>query len=210
MKKIWQSSFSFHYPPNGKMPVRMWWQIFQTWINYQILGFSLQLEWICWSIGVGRFISPQDGNLQCWKLARDFRRCYILFGWDFLRKEKGKYTVTLINRSYLILSRIQQEVVLLILRTVFAVGFRWLSFLQLKLWERIYPCRYEVVRRQLSSICVSTFTNVLLLHFKVNKFDQQLVQRVQFYRHDWLPICRYKTREFWGLFAEVREKSVFF
>ena len=36
---------------------------------------------------------------------------------------KGKYTVTLINRSYLILPRIQHKVVLLILRTVFAVGF---------------------------------------------------------------------------------------
>ena len=34
-----------------------------------------------------------------------------------------------------------------------------------------YPCRKEIVRRQLSSICVSTFTNVLALHFKV-KFDQ--------------------------------------
>ena len=42
---------------------------------------------------------------------------------DFLRKEKGKYTVTLINRSYLILPRIQRKVILLILRTVFAVGF---------------------------------------------------------------------------------------
>ena len=30
-----------------------------------------------------------------------------------MRKEKGKYTVTLINRSYLILPRIQHKVVLL-------------------------------------------------------------------------------------------------
>ena len=35
---------------------------------------------------------------------------------------QGKDTVTL-NRSYLILPRIQNKVVLLILRTVFAVGF---------------------------------------------------------------------------------------
>ena len=41
----------------------------------------------------------------------------------FAKKEKGKYTVTLINRSYLILPRIQHKVVLLVLRTVFAVGF---------------------------------------------------------------------------------------
>ena len=33
------------------------------------------------------------------------------------------------------------------------------------------------VRRQLSFICVSTFTNVLALHFKV-KFDQFFLQRV--------------------------------
>ena len=26
--------------------------------------------------------------------------------------------------------------------------------------------------------------------------------------HDWLQICRYKTRELLGLFAEVREKSI--
>ena len=39
-----------------------------------------------------------------------------------LRKEKGKYRVTLINISYLILHRIQHKVVLLVLRTVFAVA----------------------------------------------------------------------------------------
>ena len=41
----------------------------------------------------------------------------------FAKREGTKYTVTLINRSYLILPRIQHKVVLLILRTVFAVGF---------------------------------------------------------------------------------------
>ena len=30
----------------------------------------------------------------------------------------------------------------------------------------------------------------------------------EFYVHDWLQSCRYKIRELWGLFAEVREKSV--
>ena len=60
-KKIWQSSCSFHYP-NGKVPVRMWWQIFQAWINYPIQGFSSQLKWIGWSTGVGGFICPQNGN----------------------------------------------------------------------------------------------------------------------------------------------------
>ena len=41
----------------------------------------------------------------------------------FCRTEKGKYTVTLINRSYLILPGIQHKVILLVLRIVFAVGF---------------------------------------------------------------------------------------
>ena len=41
----------------------------------------------------------------------------------FSRKEKGKYTVTLINRCSLILSRIQHKVVLLVLQIVFAVDF---------------------------------------------------------------------------------------
>ena len=31
----------------------------------------------------------------------------------------------------------------------------------------------------------------------------------EFYGHDWLQTCRYKTRELWGLFAEVREKLSF-
>ena len=51
---------------------------------------------------------------------------------------KGKYTVTLINRSYLILPPIQHKVVLLILRTVFAAGFWLLNFLQLKFWARMH------------------------------------------------------------------------
>ena len=58
-------------------------------------------------------ISPQDGNLQYLKLVGDFRRCYIVLCCDFLRKEKGKYKVTLIKISYLILFRIQHKVVLL-------------------------------------------------------------------------------------------------
>ena len=41
----------------------------------------------------------------------------------FFRKEKGKYTVILINRCYLIWPRIQHKVVLLVLQIVFAAGF---------------------------------------------------------------------------------------
>ena len=41
------------------------------------------------------------------------------------------------NGSSLILPRVQHKVVLLVLRTVFAVGFGLLSFLQLNFWARI-------------------------------------------------------------------------
>ena len=51
------------------------------------------------------------------------------------------------------------------------------QFLATEAFGQEYPCGQEIVRRQLSSICVSTFTNVLALHFKV-KFDQLFVQRV--------------------------------
>ena len=41
----------------------------------------------------------------------------------FFGKEKGKYTITLINRSSLISIRIQHKVVLLVVLTVFAIDF---------------------------------------------------------------------------------------
>ena len=43
----------------------------------------------------------------------------------------------LINRNSFILPRVQHKFVLLVLRTVFAVCFWLLSYLQLKLWARI-------------------------------------------------------------------------
>ena len=46
----------------------------------------------------------------------------------------------------------------------------------------------------------------IALHFQV-KFDHLFVCS-EFYSHDWLQTCRYKTRELWSLFAEVREKSI--
>ena len=42
---------------------------------------------------------------------------------DLFRKEEGKYTVTLIIGSSLILQRIQHKVVLLVVLTIFAGGF---------------------------------------------------------------------------------------
>ena len=67
-------------------------------------------------------IPPKDGDLRCQHLVSDFCRCYIAL-LRFFGKEKGKNTVTLLNRSFLILPRIQHKVVLPVLRTVFAVGF---------------------------------------------------------------------------------------
>ena len=54
------------------------------------------------------------------EISVDVISCFVE---TFLRKEKGKYRVTSINRSYLILPRIQHKVVLLVLQTVFAVSF---------------------------------------------------------------------------------------
>ena len=62
-----------------------------------------------------------------------------------------------------------------------------------------------MVRRQFCSICVPMFTYVLALHFKVNLTS---ILYSEFYGQDLLQTCRYETRELWGLFAEVREKSV--
>ena len=42
---------------------------------------------------------------------------------DRFRKERVKYKVSLMNGSSLILPRVQHKVVLVVLRTVFAVGF---------------------------------------------------------------------------------------
>ena len=108
------------------------------------------------------------------------------------------------NESSLILPLIQHKVVLLVLRTVFALAFWLPSLLHLSFGQE-YLCRYEMVRRQFCSICVPMFTYVLALHFKVNLTS---ILYSEFYGQDLLQTCRYETRELWGLFAEVREKSV--
>ena len=101
-----------------------------------------------------------------WEISVDV----IVLCWDFLRKEKGKYTVTLINRSYLIFPRIQHKVVLLVLRSVFAVCFWLLNFLQLKLWARI-PLQIGDGSSAVVLYLCFNFHNiiVLLLHFKVTR-----------------------------------------
>ena len=50
----------------------------------------------------------------------------------FFRKEKGKYSATLINRRSFILPAFSISVVVLALRTVFAVGFLITQFLATK------------------------------------------------------------------------------
>ena len=120
------------------MPVRMWWQIFQTWINYLIQGFSLQLKmdrlkyWSWWLY----FSSRREPSVL--KTGRIFRRCYILLFWDFFFSKREEQIHSNFDKQMFIhLSRIQHKVVLLALGTVFAVGFWLPSFLQLKLWARI-------------------------------------------------------------------------
>ena len=120
----------------------------------------------------------------------------------FCKKRREKCTVTMINRSYLILLRIQHKVSLLVLRSVFAVCFWLLNFLQLKLWARITLQIGDGPSAVVLYLCFN-FHN--LVHLRLNFTTYSCSE---FYGHDWLQTCRYETRELWGLFAEVREKSV--
>ena len=138
-------------------------------------AFSAAEKWTVRSTEVGGFISSQNGNLRREKLLRVYLRCYVLPCKDRFRKERDKYKVSLMNGSSFISPRIQRKVVLLVLRTVVAVGFWLLSFLQLKFWARILS--QEIVRGQFSSICTSTFTDVLALHVKFDKLFVQWVLR---------------------------------
>ena len=102
-------------------------------------GFSLQLKmdllkyWSWWL-----YFSSRRGTFSAknwWEFFVDVISCFVeIF---FFRKEKRNYAVTSINRCYLILPRIQHNIVLLVLRTVFAIGFWLLNLLQLKLWANI-------------------------------------------------------------------------
>ena len=42
MKRIRRLSYFLH--PSGKLPVRMWCQVWKPWINYQVQGLSVQLK----------------------------------------------------------------------------------------------------------------------------------------------------------------------
>ena len=75
------------------------------------------------STGVGSYISLQIGNPRRYKLLRVFLRCYILPRYDRFRKERDKYSISLMNGSSFILPRIQHQVLLLVLRSEFAVSF---------------------------------------------------------------------------------------
>ena len=117
-------------------------------------------------------------------------------------KEKGKYMITLINRCSLILPRIQHKVVSLVLQTVFAVrvydySVSWNN----KALAFEYPCRhggFSLFVRQISQMCYCCILRLNLTSYLCSEF----------YGHDRLQTCRHKTRELWGSFAEVREKSV--
>ena len=52
--------------PNGKLPVQMWWQIYL--MPHKLTStrvFIAAEKWMVRRTGVGGFISPQNGNLQC-------------------------------------------------------------------------------------------------------------------------------------------------
>ena len=70
-----------------------------------------------------------------------------------------------------------------------------LSYLQLKLWVRI-PLQIGDSPSAVSLYsCVSFHKCVSVTSYLCSEFCG----------HDWPQTCRYKTRELWGLFAEVRE-----
>ena len=88
--------------------------------NYLIQGFSLQLKIDRLKYWNWLLCGSSRREPSVLKTGRRLCRCYILLCWDFFLKEKGKYIVTLVNRSSLILPRIQHKVAFLVLRTVFA------------------------------------------------------------------------------------------
>ena len=77
------------------------------------------------------------------------------------RKERVKYKEGLINRDFLISAHIQRRVVLLVALTVFVVGISESDYLvscNKALGKNILSDRRSALR---STICASTFTNVL-------------------------------------------------
>ena len=130
---------------------------------------------------------------------------YFLPRYDRFRKERDKYKISLMNGSSFILPRIQHQVVLLVLRTAFAVSFWLLSFLQLKLWARISLQMGNTSSAVFPYLCVNFHKCVSVVFLRLNLTSYLCSE---FYGHDWLQTWRYKTRDLWGLFAEVREKSV--
>ena len=110
----------------------------------------------------------------------------------FFSKREGQIHSNFDKQMFVHLACIQLKVVLLVLRTVFAVGFWLLSFLQLKLWARIPLQIGDSPSAVFLELCVNSH-NVLALHFKVTNLTSYKCS--EFYGHDWLQNCRYKTRE---------------
>ena len=113
-RKKWQSPYSSHYPQwktaraNVMASLKTLNKLLSTTFSFSP---SLPLKiWMLRSIGVGCFVSPKNGNLRCKKLVGYFRICYTLLFWIFFffGKERGKYIVTLINRSPLMSSHSPQ------------------------------------------------------------------------------------------------------
>ena len=81
-------------------------------------------------------------------------------------------------------------------------------FLAIKLWARISLQIGDNPSVLFPYLFVNFHKiNLLALRFEV-KFQLTSILCSEFYGHDWLQTYRYKSRELWDLFAEVREKSV--
>ena len=80
-------------------------------------------------------------------------------------------------------------------------------FLAVKLWARISLQVGDNSSVLFPHLFVNFHKiNLLALRFEV-KFQLTSILCSEFYGHDWPQTYRYKSRELWDLFAEVREKS---
>ena len=120
--------------------------------------------------------------------------------------ERDEYKVSLMNGSCFISPRIQHKIVLLVYRPNCIIGFLITQFLAIKLLVKI-------------PLQIGDIPSALFLYFCVNVHESVSVRIIlrlhltnslcsELYGHDWFQTCTYKTKELWGLFVEVREKSV--
>ena len=127
-----------------------------------------------------------------WKFFVDDIFCFVKIGFD---KKRDKYKVSLMNGSSLILPCIQSAQSCsscIVPRTVFAVGFWLLRFLQLKLWARIPLQIGDSPPTVFLYLSVNFHKCVSVAQLRLNLTSYLCSE---FYGHDWLQTYRCKTRQ---------------